>query len=199
MKKSIIRISALILLLVLLVIPTLTSCKKDVYYVKMSFGTYGDIVLELDRKSAPATVDNFIGLVNSGFYNGLTINRSQLGFVIQGGDPSTGGKSETPSIKGEFSSNGYYGNNIEHVRGVISMARSTDPNSASSQFFICLGDCRSSLDGSYAGFGYVVEGMDVVDSIASFMAPYGNAGYGFVYDKSYQVTITGAQVLEDYK
>ena len=199
MKKSIIRISALVLLVVLLVIPTLTSCKKDVYYVKMSFGSFGDIVLELDRKSAPATVDNFIGLVSSGFYEGLTINRSQLGFVIQGGDPSTGGKSETPAIKGEFSANGYYGNNIEHVKGVISMARTSNPDSASSQFFICIGDCRSSLDGMYAGFGYVVEGMDVIDAIASYMAPYGDSGYGFVYDKNYQVTITSAEVLDSYK
>lgn len=199
MKKSIIRISALILLLALLLIPTLTSCKKDVYYVKMSFDTYGDIVLELDRKSAPTTVDNFISLVNSGFYDGLTIHRSQPGFVIQGGDPKNAGKSETPSIKGEFASNGYYGNNIQHVRGVISMARTNDPNSASSQFFICLGDCRSSLDGSYAGFGYVVEGMDVVDKIAEFMAPYGDSSLGMVTDKNYQVKITSAVVLENYK
>ena len=140
-----------------------------------------------------------IRAINSGFYNGLTIHRSQPGFVIQGGDPKNGGKSETPSIKGEFASNGHYGNNIQHVRGVISMARTNDPNSASSQFFICLGDCRSSLDGSYAGFGYVVEGMDVVDKIAEFMAPYGDPSLGMVTDKNYQVKITSAVVLENYK
>ena len=199
MKKSILRLTAFILLVALMIIPTLTSCKKDVYYVKMSFGAYGDIVLELDRKSAPGTVDNFLRLVNEGFYDGLTIHRAQLGFVIQGGDPKTGNKEETPSIPGEFSSNGYYGNNIEHVRGVISMARTNDPNSASSQFFICLGDCRSSLDGSYAGFGYVVEGMDVVDAIAEFMAPYGDSRLGMVSDKNYQVKITDAEVLDNYK
>ena len=199
MKKTVLRGIALLLLLVLLVIPTLTSCKKNIYYVKMSFEGFGDIVLELDRKSAPITVDNFVGLVESGYYNGLKVNRSQLGFVIQAGDPKTGGKEEVGTIKGEFSSNGHRGNFIEHVRGVISMARSNDPNSASSQFFICLGDCRASLDGSYAGFGYVVEGMEVVDKIANHLAPYGDAYYGFVSDESYQVTITDAVVLDNYK
>ena len=116
---------------------------------------------------APITVENFLGLVSEGFYDGLTFHRVISGFMAQGGDPlgnGTGGSDK--EIKGEFSSNGVE-NKLSHQRGVVSMARSNDPDSASSQFFICYGDQSRSLDGNYAAFGIVTEGMEVVDSFLS--------------------------------
>ena len=127
---------------------------------------YGTIALELDADVAPITVENFANLVNEGFYNGLTFHRIISGFMIQGGDPlgnGTGGSSKT--IKGEFASNGVK-NSISHVRGTISMARSSMPNSASSQFFIVHQD-STFLDGQYAAFGTVTSGMEVVDKICA--------------------------------
>jgi Peptidyl-prolyl cis-trans isomerase (rotamase) - cyclophilin family len=124
------------------------------------------IKLELDETAAPITAANFKKLVSEGFYDGLTFHRIIPGFMIQGGDPAgngTGGSKE--NIKGEFQSNGFK-NPIKHTRGVISMARAQDPNSASSQFFIMHADAPH-LDGMYAAFGHVTEGMDVVDKIAS--------------------------------
>lgn len=125
---------------------------------------YGVIKLELDADAAPITVTNFVDLAKSGFYDGLTFHRIVSGFMIQGGDPlgnGTGGSENT--IKGEFSNNGVE-NNISHVRGTISMARSMDNDSASSQFFIVHED-STFLDGEYAAFGTVTEGMEVVDAI----------------------------------
>ena len=124
------------------------------------------IKVELYPAIAPNTVNNFISLANSGFYNGLTFHRVVPDFMIQGGDPNgdgTGGPDY--QIKGEFSSNGFE-NNLKHERGVISMARSEAPDSAGSQFFIMVADVPH-LDGEYAGFGKVIEGMDVVDEIVS--------------------------------
>lgn len=142
---------------------------------------YGTIKVELYYDVAPNTVKNFISLANSGFYNGLIFHRVIENFMIQGGDPDgigTGGPDY--SIKGEFALNGFE-NNLSHVRGVISMARSSDYNSAGSQFFICHAD-STYLDGQYAAFGKVIKGMDVVDSIASVDTDS--------YDKPYQnVTI----------
>ncbi len=137
---------------------------------------YGTIKLELDADTAPITVTNFVNLVKEGFYNGLTIHRAQKDFVIQGGDPNhdgSGGSGTT--IKGEFKSNGVE-NNISHVRGVISMARSNDPNSATSQFFIVQKDAQKSLDGNYAAFGHVTEGMEVVDKIMEKANPLDEMG-----------------------
>jgi peptidyl-prolyl cis-trans isomerase B (cyclophilin B) len=117
----------------------------------------------LNPDAAPISCENFENLVTDGFYDGLTFHRVVEDFMAQGGDPNgdgTGGSSKT--IKGEFADNGVE-NNLSHQRGVVSMARSMDPDSASSQFFICYGDC-SFLDGQYAAFGEVTEGMDVVDS-----------------------------------
>ena len=125
---------------------------------------YGTIALELDADTAPVSVTNFVNLAKDGFYNGLTFHRIISGFMIQGGDPlgnGTGGSDKT--IKGEFSDNGIE-NNISHVRGVISMARANDPDSASSQFFIVHEDSNF-LDGQYAAFGHVTEGMEIVDQI----------------------------------
>ena len=135
------------------------------YNVEINVKDYGVIKLELDADTAPITVTNFIKLVNDGFYDGLTFHRIINGFMIQGGDPlgnGTGGSDET--IKGEFKSNGVE-NNISHIRGVISMARSSSNDSASSQFFIVHKD-STFLDGEYAAFGHVTEGMEVVDKIA---------------------------------
>ncbi len=126
---------------------------------------FGDIVLEMDRKNAPNTVNNFIELAKKGFYDGLTFHRIIPGFMIQGGDPrgnGTGGPSYR--IKGEFKANGF-SNNLSHTRGVISMARSSHYDSAGSQFFIMHADAPY-LDGQYAAFGKVIQGMDVVDKIA---------------------------------
>ena len=125
---------------------------------------YGVIKLELDADSAPITVTNFVNLVNDKFYDGLTFHRIIDGFMIQGGDPlgnGTGGSDKT--IKGEFKNNGVE-NNISHTRGTISMARSQANDSASSQFFIVQSD-STFLDGSYAGFGHVTSGMEIVDKI----------------------------------
>lgn len=125
---------------------------------------YGVIQLELDADTAPITVENFVELAKSGFYDGLTFHRIISGFMIQGGDPlgnGTGGSEKT--IKGEFASNGIE-NNISHVRGTISMARSMENDSASSQFFIVHEDSVF-LDGDYAAFGMVTDGMEVVDAI----------------------------------
>lgn len=134
------------------------------HHAEIQVEDYGTIKLELDADTAPITVTNFVHLAKEGFYNGLTFHRIISGFMVQGGDPNgdgTGGSDET--IKGEFSSNGVE-NDISHERGVISMARAQDPDSASSQFFIMQEDTPS-LDGEYAAFGHVTEGMDVVDAI----------------------------------
>ena len=135
-----------------------------IHHADISIRDYGDIKVELDADTAPVTVTNFVKLAQEGFYDGLTFWRIMDGFMMQGGDPKgngTGGSGET--IKGEFSSNGVK-NDISHVRGTISMARSTDPDSASSQFFIVQAD-STHLDGQYAAFGKVTKGMDIVDKI----------------------------------
>ena len=124
------------------------------------------IRLELYPETAPITVENFLDLVKKGFYNGLTFHRIISGFMIQGGDPDGNGMGGPGySIKGEFKSNGI-DNPLKHEKGVISMARSMDPNSAGSQFFI-MHEAAPHLDGQYAAFGKVIEGLDVVDEIAS--------------------------------
>lgn len=135
-------------------------------YVQIDVQDYGTITAELYADVAPITVANFLDLANSGFYDGLTFHRIISGFMIQGGDPlgnGTGGSEKT--IKGEFSQNGVK-NDLKHVRGVLSMARSSKPDSASSQFFIMHQDAPH-LDGSYAAFGKVISGMEVVDAICA--------------------------------
>jgi peptidyl-prolyl cis-trans isomerase B (cyclophilin B) len=134
--------------------------------VTMTMENGGEVVMELYPDVAPKTVENFVKLASDGFYNGLTFHRVIPGFMIQGGDPEgngTGGPDH--SVEGEFSSNGFE-NNLSHERGVVSMARSQDPDSAGSQFFIVVED-STFLDGDYAAFGKVTEGMDVVDEIVS--------------------------------
>lgn len=187
------------ILLVAALVTSLVSCKRDVYVVEMEVENYGVIKMKLLRSSAPATVDNFIKLAEEDFYDGLTFIRAQEGFVIQGGCPKKDGSGSTDPIPGEFTSNGFYQNHISHIEGVISMARSNDPNSASCQFFITVGDARSSLDGQYAGFGYIEEeSMAVVHAIAEAMYPYGDERMGFVYDVTKQPVIKDVRVVDSY-
>ena len=222
MKKLI-----LLMLVLVMSLSCLAACgdNEDTspVYAEMSVKGYGKVIMELDPKAAPITVKNFVGLVNEGFYDGLTFHRVIVNFMIQGGAPEK--KEDTPpSIKGEFASNGYDGNYISHVRGVISMARSSDPNSASSQFFICNADASASLDGEYAAFGRVIEGMEVVDKITEEVFPrtayadyYGNYyeydsyygvpyhyiwqqyGNGMVENEEDEPIIEYIKILEDYR
>jgi len=144
-------------------------------HAEITIKDYGTVKLELDAGTAPITVENFVKLAQSGFYNGLTFHRIIDGFMIQGGDPAgngTGGSGE--SIKGEFLDNGVP-NPISHVKGVISMARAQNPDSASSQFFIVEADSPF-LDGSYAAFGRVTEGMEIAEKIAKDARPVDNNG-----------------------
>ena len=139
--------------------------------VRITMQDGGVIDLELDAQAAPITVENFLKLVKDGFYDGLTFHRIIPGFMIQGGCPDgTGMGGPGWHIKGEFARNGVQ-NPIKHTRGVISMARAMDPNSAGSQFFIMHEDAPH-LDGGYAAFGHVVAGMDVVDRIAQVATDY---------------------------
>ena len=144
-----------------------TETIKASEYVKITVKGFGDVVIRLRSDIAPITVANFQKLVGEGFYNGLTFHRIMQGFMIQGGDPKgdgTGGSGTT--IKGEFKINGIQ-NDLSHMTGVISMARTNMPyDSATSQFFICNADASASLDGKYAGFGYVVAGLDVVLTVS---------------------------------
>ena len=139
--------------------------KNPIVTIEMENG--GTMTAELYPEIAPNTVANFVNLVESGFYDGLIFHRVIPGFMIQGGDPQgTGMGGPGYSIKGEFAHNGFRQNNLRHTRGVLSMARSMMPNSAGSQFFIMHADAPH-LDGEYAAFGKITDGMDVVDAIAS--------------------------------
>ena len=146
-----------------------------IHHAEIEIKDYGTVSVELDGDTAPITVQNFMDLANAGFYDGLTFHRIIDGFMIQGGDPNgdgTGGADT--NITGEFAMNGYE-NNIAHTKGVISMARAQDPDSASSQFFIMVADAPH-LDGQYAAFGHVTDGQDVVDKIAADAKPLDDNG-----------------------
>lgn len=169
-------VSICIAMIMMLGVVALSGCGKNTgsngtasyssgkHHVEISVKDYGVIALELDADVAPITVENFIALANDGFYDGLTFHRIMSGFMIQGGDPTgTGFGGSDQEIKGEFAANGVE-NTIPHTRGTISMARAQAYDSASSQFFIVHQDSFF-LDGSYAGFGYVTSGMEVVDAI----------------------------------
>ena len=163
------------------------------HHVEIETQDYGTIFVELDGDTAPITVGNFIGLAESGFYDGLTLHRIISGFMIQGGDPEgTGYGGSENEIKGEFSVNKVE-NNISHLRGVISMARSdVSYDSASSQFFIVHQD-SDFLDGAYAAFGHVTSGMDIVDRICEDTPV--QDGNGTVY-KADQPVITSIKVID---
>ena len=165
---------------------------SGLHYAQIEVKDYGTISLELDADTAPITVTNFVKLAEDGFYDGLTFHRIIDGFMIQGGDPlgnGTGGSEET--IKGEFSENGVE-NPISHERGVISMARAMDPDSASSQFFIVHQD-STYLDGQYAAFGHVTEGMEIVDAICADTPVQDNNGTVAAED---QPVITSVKIVE---
>lgn len=162
--------TSILVLFSLLILSGCSNNEEDIEknpLVTMEIEDYGTIKIELYPEYAPNTVANFVSLIESGFYDGLTFHRLVPGFVLQGGDPDgdgTGGPGYT--IDGEFKANGYTKNTLSHDKGVISMARSMDYDSAGSQFFIVLDDsAKSSLDGMYAGFGRVTEGMEILEEI----------------------------------
>lgn len=163
------------------------------HHVEIAVKDEGIIKVELDGDTAPITVANFVNLAKSGFYDGLTFHRIISGFMIQGGDPNGDGSGGSEkSIKGEFGANGVE-NNISHTRGVISMARmSNDNNSATSQFFIMHVD-DSSLDGQYAAFGHVTEGMEIVDKICDKVPVIDGNG---TVEKKHQPVITTIKVVD---
>ena len=166
-----------------------TEIVKD-YNIGIKIKDYGTIEATLDGKAAPITVKNFVSLINEKFYDGLTFHRIIKGFMIQGGDPmgnGTGGSDN--NIKGEFKANGY-NNPISHQRVDLSMARSQDYNSASSQFFIMQKD-NTSLDGQYAAFGKVTKGIEIVDKICDNVKVEDNNGT--VKDKN-QPIITSIRI-----
>ncbi len=177
MKKIFAFAAALVLLLGIL-----TACGSGnsdelsgKHHVEIVIRDYGNIAVELDADAAPITVANFLKLAKSGFYDGLTFHRIINGFMMQGGDPEgTGMGGSSEKIKGEFSANGVK-NDLSHTRGAISMARSQAMDSASSQFFIVHQD-STFLDGQYACFGYVTDGMDVVDAICETVPVVDNNG-----------------------
>lgn len=184
-------ITATVIVLGILIGAILSTVPK-ITYVEMEFEGFGKIVLQIDGDAAPITAKNFVKLVKSGFYDGLTIFRAQKNFVIQGGKDDS---ADLTPIKGEFESNGVV-NKISHKRGVISMARTDEKDSATSQFFITLSDsAANSLDGSYAAFGYVIEGMEVVDALADNLFDHAIDSMGFVADKD-SVKITYAKVIK---
>lgn len=149
--------------------------ESKTYYADIDIKDYGVITVKLNQAEAPVSCANFVALANDGFYDGITFHRIMAGFMMQGGDPEgTGMGGSENNIVGEFANNGYE-NNISHKRGVISMARANDPNSASSQFFICHADSEF-LDGQYAAFGEVTEGLDVVDAVCEKAQPTDDNG-----------------------
>ena len=169
----------------------------ETYTVEMKIEGYDTpIVILLDKTTAPITVENFISLVEKGFYDGLTFHRIKKNFMIQGGDDShLAADKQAASITGEFASNGWYYNDIKHIRGTISMARATDPNSAASGFFICDADA-SHLDGDYAAFGYVISGMETVDAIADYAEGKTDSNYNLNSGVA-QPTIEYVKIIEN--
>ncbi|MBO5556364.1 MAG: peptidylprolyl isomerase [Oscillospiraceae bacterium] len=177
------------ILLALMMLLALTACGEkqaapaaepeeliqSLCHAEITIKDYGTIKVELDGSAAPITVTNFVNLAKAGFYDGLTFHRIIDGFMIQGGDPlGTGFGGAEKTIKGEFKQNGV-DNPISHVKGVISMARGDENDSASSQFFITVAD-STFLDGNYAAFGRVTEGMEIAEQIAKDAKPIDNNG-----------------------
>ncbi len=147
--------------------------RSETIYADIVIENYGTITVKLEPEAAPVTVEHFVKLAESGYYDGLTFHRIIAGFMMQGGDPDGDGISngDVDTITGEFAANGY-NNPLSHTAGAISMARTNDYNSASSQFFIVHTDqYSSSLDGNYAVFGYVTQGMEIVDAVCTAADP----------------------------
>lgn len=175
------------------------AAPKELPVATITVKDYGKIVAELYPQYAPNTVNNFIDLANKGFYDGLSFHRIVKNFVIQGGDPKgngTGGPGY--SIKGEFQSNGYKNNTLKHTEGVLSMARSNDNNSAGSQFFIMTKEAKN-LDNSYAAFGKVIEGMDIVHNIEGVETDKNESPQKEIVIESIKVDTKGIQYSEPKK
>ena len=155
----------LLIIISVLLLSGCSSTKNPI--VTMEIENYGVVKIELYPNMAPNTVANFVNLIEDGFYDGLTFHRLSTGFVLQGGDPNGNGSGGPGySIKGEFKKNNFTSNTLSHTTGVVSMARATQYDTAGSQFFIVLNDnAKYSLDGLYAGFGMVIEGMDIIKKI----------------------------------
>ena len=182
----------------------LTEVESPTHYAIIDIADYGQITVALDGNSAPETVENFVTLAEEGFYDGLTFHRIIEGFMMQGGDPDadgTGGNKDEEgneiNITGEFYYNGY-DNYLSHVRGAISMARANDYDSASSQFFIVHEDSTDSLDMLYAAFGYVIEGMDVVDAVCEAAEPTDDNGT-IEYENQPVITTITIYTPEEYE
>ena len=197
------RVFSLVLLTFMLacVVVPLTACGDDTQYAHIEIENYGTIVFELRPDQAPETVANFVKLAEEGFYDGLTFHRIMEGFMMQGGCPNGNGTGDSGTdIVGEFSANGY-NNTLSHVRGTVSMARSGSQyadylyyNTGSCQFFIVHED-STFLDGNYAAFGTVVEGMDIVDRICTEAQPTDNNG---TIPKANQPVIKSITIKNDY-
>lgn len=165
------------------------------HHVEITVKDYGTISVELDGDAAPITVENFLKLAGDGFYDGLTFHRIYPGFMIQGGDPLGNGRGGSDeNIKGEFSNNGIE-NNLSHTRGAISMARSQVMDSASSQFFIVHKD-STFLDGDYACFGYVTEGIEVVDAVCEAIPAEAYLDNNGMVAADYQPVIESIKVID---
>lgn len=172
-----------------------TGCGKDISAGETKSAYSGEFIITLYPEYAPITCENFEKLVSEGFYDGLTFHRVVEGFMAQGGDPQgTGMGGSENTIKGEFASNGVE-NNLSHKRGIVSMARRQMPDSASSQFFICYDDSCSFLDGNYAAFGEVTDGMEVVDNFLK--VPRSLGGDGGISSPNNPITIKTAVMIED--
>ncbi|MCX4305932.1 MAG: peptidylprolyl isomerase [Acetatifactor sp.] len=162
------------------------------HHVEITIADYGTVSVELDADVAPVSVANFLNLASDGFYDGLTFHRIMTGFMIQGGDPKGNGRGGSDTnIKGEFALNGVE-NNLSHTRGAISMARTSEYDSASSQFFIVHED-STFLDGQYACFGYVTEGIEVVDAICEAVPAVDDNG---TVEKENQPVIESVKVID---
>jgi len=187
-----------------LMLLVITGCSKkeaiENPIVTMTIKDYGDITIELYPDIAYNTVANFVTLTENGFYDNNTIHRLVKGFVIQGGDPTgTGSGGPGYYIKGEFALNGV-NNNLSHTKGVISMARAEDYNTAGSQFFIVLDDqAKTSLDGRYAAFGKVTEGMDVIEAIVDADLELANKEAGILKELLTIEKVTVDTKGHDYK
>jgi peptidyl-prolyl cis-trans isomerase B (cyclophilin B) len=194
------KICLILILATALLLFSACSVKKDsglteeTYTIEIEIENYGTITAVLDAKTAPITVENFVNLIEDGFYNGLTFHRIIKGFMMQGGDQNGDGINNegTPTIKGEFAYNGVE-NNISHTRGTLSMARSSSYNSASTQFFIMHEDSPH-LDNQYAAFGRVIDGMDVVDAVCNNAIVVDNNG---TVPEAYRPVIKEIRIIDN--
>ena len=198
--KKTLKISLIVLVIIAILVTAyfIWDSIPRVTYVEMKVEGYdAPVIIRVDESYARKTARNFVSLVERGFYDGLDFHRIIKGFMIQGGDDShLPADQQAKSIKGEFKSNGY-DNPLLHTRGVISMARANDPNSASSGFFICDADAPH-LDGDYAAFGYVVSGMETVDAIADYAVGKTDSN-GNLYSQYKQPTIEYIKILNNYE